>query len=622
MIPSTETNTETESQPGPQETGEVSGPQNGTHIPMHVEAPDETSRAGTPTTPLAESHQATYTPSYSTPAATADRWLLLAALTVLAGISGVAYYVGFVRPYLLQTYYNKPLLDLAKIDGYTPRAANSWVFTWIVVFLCYYLAFRICPSFQNVSRSFRWIGLTVVVGWALLFCIQLVFMYPVGAADIFDQIFRARITHHYGLNPFTTPPGAILGDTFYPYVAWVSEGSPYGPLWELLTAGTGWLAGDSLWANLILFKVLVLVPYIVSVGLTYGILRALRPDWALRGTLFFAWNPLVIFEIAGNGHNDAFVVMFLLAAVYLFVLARNTAVLPALMAGALTKFIPILLVPVAAAAIWRDRVGRQRDAAGSRDNRRSYLLPLRALWVGTIVSVGVAVTLYAPFWEGPQSIGALGRQNLFTASIPKVFADWLSQTSWIKNGIHEIDFRRADVVAQATSEAIVRNCALGLVALVVLVFSLRIFFRRNAFSPGERLELVNRTLRAFYEIIFVYLAFATLWFQPWYLMWLIALTAPLASYTYAHRTLLFCIGGVLNYVVFDYIWRWLSVQYPRDIQITSVLVVYTLPLAYTLFVWLRPLWKRSSTLVTSEELGTAPTASYPFRGLESGVRSQ
>ena len=113
--------------------------------------------------------------------------------------------------------------------------------------------------------------------------------------------------------------------------------------------------------------------------------------------------------------------------------------------------------------------------------------------------------------------------------------------------------------------------------------------------------MVNRTLRAFYEITFVYLAFATLWFQPWYLMWLIALTAPLASFTYAYRTILFCIGGVVNYFVWDFLWLWNRAP-NRDIQVTSALVVYTLPLAYTLYVWLRPLWKHGRVQVTTEEI--------------------
>lgn len=519
-----------------------------------------------------------------------DRWLVLAAIVVLGAISGIAYYLGFTRPYLLSDYYAEPLRDLAKINGHTAPAANAWALTWIVLFACYYLAFRICPGAQYISRAFRWVALFVICGWAAIFNIYQVFMYPVGAADIFDQIFRARLQAHYDLNPFTTFPQSFEHDPFRPYVAWQGEGSPYGPVWELLAGGTNFLAGDSLWNNLIMFKLLVMLAFGVNIALTYGILRVIKPDWALKGTLFFAWNPLVIFEVAGNGHNDSIVVTFLLLAVYMFVLARRYAVIPALMAGALTKFVPIILVPVAAAAIFRDRIRitnsprRRRNAEISADHDlevppgKKRLLSnfdaLSVLAISGVIAAGLAVVFYARFWEGPQTVGALARQSLFTASIPKVILDTLTDNFRMENG---------------QAQSLVRNAALGLVVLVTLALSVRILLKGNATTPYGRQALVSRTLSAFYEIIFVYLAFATLWFQPWYLMWLIALTAPVARLENAHRTILFCIGGVANYFVWDFLWLWNGTPI-RDIQMTSALAVYTLPLLYTLYVWLKPLW--------------------------------
>ena len=483
---------------------------------------------------------------------------------VLGGISAVAYHLGFVRPYMMAQYYLIPLLDLAKINRYTAAAANAWGFTWIVLFACYYLAFRLVPPATGVSSAFRRVALALICLWAALFSIDLIFMYPVGAADLFDQIFRARLTAHYGLNPFTTLPASIQGDPFQQYVAWRGDPSPYGPMWEALAAGASLLAGNSLWNNLVIFKLLVVTAYGASVALTYGLLSAFRPDWALKGTLFFAWNPLVLFEVAGNGHNDAIVVMFLLAAMYLLVLARRWAVLPALMAEALTKFVPLLLVPTAVSAVWRDRAPAHGTQLSSSFDALSNLL------VGSILALGLAVVLYAPFWVGPQSIGALGRQGLFTASIPKVVLDTL---------VHDFN------MAEANAQSIVRTAAGILVGVVSFWLALRIYLRGNARTPQQRSAILGRTFSAFYEIIFVYLAFATLWFQPWYLMWLVALTPAVARLVNANRTVLFCIGGVANYFVWDFIWLWNRTGF-RDIQITSALAVYTLPLLYTLYVWL------------------------------------
>ena len=150
-------------------------------------------------------------------------WLTLAALVVLGAVSGIAYYLGFVRPYLLSDYYARPLLDLAKISKATPQSANEWAFTWAVVFACYWAAFRICPPAEGVTRAFRRVAFVLICAGGAFSAINLLFMYPVGAADLFDQIFRARLTSHYALNPFTTVPGSITGDPLQAYVAWRGE---------------------------------------------------------------------------------------------------------------------------------------------------------------------------------------------------------------------------------------------------------------------------------------------------------------------------------------------------------------------------------------------------------------
>jgi hypothetical protein len=521
-----------------------------------------------------------------------EPWLVLAGIVVLGGISAVAYYLGFVRPYLLEQHYATPLLDLAKINGRTAQSANAWGLTWLVLFACYYVAFRMCPPADRVTRPFRRVALFIICGWAAFFAVNLIFMYPVGAADLFDQIFRARLTTHYGYNPFTTLPNAIAGDPFQPYVAWRGDPSPYGPMWEALAAGASLFGGDSLWRNLIAFKLLVAVAYGVSVALTYGILRAVRPDWALRGTLFFAWNPLVLFEVPGNGHNDAIVAMLVLAGMYALAVGWRTAVLPALTAGVLTKFVPILLLPVAAAAIWRDRAHRSTSGGEEEDEER----PLRtsgdafsALAIGAVLSVGLAAVLYAPFWTGIESILPRNRETLFTASIGKVVLDMLVR-----------DFG----YAAATAQTVVRNTAYAIVGLVAVGAAVYIFMQRDAYTSGGRAALVKRTFTAFYEIIFAYMAVAALWFQPWYLLWLVALTAPTGSPTRVNRTLLFCLGGVANYFVWDYIWLWNKTDIGTN-QITSALVVYSLPLLYTLYVWLKPTWDKYGPEPRGQTLSSA-----------------
>ena len=78
----------------------------------------------------------------------------------------------------------------------------------------------------------------------------------------------------------------------------------------------------------------------------------------------------------------------------------------------------------------------------------------------------------------------------------------------------------------------------------------------------------------------MYLAFATLWWQPWYLVWLVALAALLPSRLIHERTLLFCFGGVLNYLVFKYIWPIYQPMTYTTIMGISVILIFGLPLLH------------------------------------------
>jgi hypothetical protein len=513
-----------------------------------------------------------------------DPWAAL-WLVGLGTVLELAIWWGFVQPYQLRRFYQilTPFpLDLAKINGVTLDSFNAWAITWVVAFVACYLAYRRAP------RAPTGIYYAVLAIFALLFNATLLFMHPVGAADLFDQLFRGRILAHYGANPFTTPPNVFPDDPLRPWVGgWAHTGSPYGPTWEYLAAATSRLAGDDLWANLILFKLLVILAYGVAAWLLWATLRRLRPDWAARGLLLFAWNPLVLFETAGNGHNDMVMIAALLGALYLLVRGGRWAVLApaALMLAALVKFVPALLMLPVLVALWHDDPARARrppaDANWPPAPRGGRLgARLRRVGSGAALAGLVAVALYAPLWAGPATIGALGRTDLFTASIPRVALDWLT-AALTPPGASEAAAGRA----AAAAEDWVRGVALGLIVGFVLVQSLRIHW--VALDRAGRGPLLHATLGAVYEILFVYLMFATLWFQPWYLQWLIAVTPLTGSATRVGRTLWFVAGGVANYFVWDFLWLWNRAP-TRAIQATAALVVSGPALLYTAYTALLP----------------------------------
>jgi hypothetical protein len=177
------------------------------------------------------------------------------------------------------------------------------------------------------------------------------------------------------------------------------------------------------------------------------------------------------------------------------------------------------------------------------------------------------VVAYAPFWEGTRTLYFLSRGNWFTASFPTLLREYLRRF---------IDFEDAGRLA-ATLVAI----AFGLYVLARII-ALWWIDRVPALLPEtarERSEW-HRWLAAAHDLTFVYLAFACLWWEPWYLTWLVGLAALLPNRLLHDRALLFCYGGVVNYVVFKYVWPVYQPMTYTQIMGLAVVAIFGLPLLH------------------------------------------
>jgi hypothetical protein len=438
--------------------------------------------------------------------ATLPGWASLAAL---GGLSVAVVWVGLVWPYNLFALRLAPLVNIAKLTRGQPVAQARFVLTLAALSAAYYLAWRVCRAGGRDAGSRRamWLALA---GSLLALNVLMVWLYPVGAADIFDNIARGRITAHYGGNPFYDVPRAYPRDLFRYYVAWPWATSAYGPLWELMAAATSRLAGESRLANVLAFKGLGLLFYAASAWLVARLLRARAPERALQGVCLFAWNPLVIYETAGNGHNDIVLVFFVLLALWALDRRRYTAAVLALVAGALVKFIPIVLVPIVAAAAWRALPSRRR-------------LGFAAATLG--LSAALAAALTAPFWRGGDMLALERRSTLFTASLPAV-----------------AQVNLAPALGVEASQRVVAGLALLATAAVVARQTWRAWR-----DPGWQAPI-----RASAHVLLFYLLFTCLWFQPWYALWPLALAALLPEGALARTIVLLSYAAAWKTIIFDY----------------------------------------------------------------------
>jgi alpha-1,6-mannosyltransferase len=321
----------------------------------------------------------------------------------------------------------------------------------------------------------------------------------------------------------------------------------YGPLWQIISLVPTALAGESLLRGLLAFKVLGLLAFVSCSLVIWQLLTRLCPPHAPSGTLLFAWNPLLQFELVGNGHNDVVMILFVLLAVWALIAERRLLVLPLLSLAIVTKLLAVALGPVVLYGLLRGQ------------------LPLRdkliAIFGGGALAVVLAIGLYAPFWAGLDTFYFLSRGNWFTASPPTMLREVLRQ--WYP-------FEDAGRIAATL---------VGLTYAAFVVIRLALLWRQDRQAePTDQSWLP--WIEAAYDMTFVYLAFLTLWWQPWYLVWLVALAALLPSRFVHERALLFCFGGVLNYLVFKYIWPIYQPMTYTTIMGISVVLIYGLPLLH------------------------------------------
>jgi hypothetical protein len=266
---------------------------------------------------------------------------------VLAGGTSAALYLALMFVFPLPRYAAHPrLYDLMSLAERNGGNALLYAFAVVVLFGVYWQSWRHLALVEEDHTADPRPFLGSVTAFAALFAVVLVWMYPVNAIDLFQYFFRGRMLGFYGTNPFVSTPAQFASDPYlYVVGEWKHIGSLYGPAWELLAAGAAWISGGSLIPNLLALKAVSGLCYVGSIPIVYLVLDQVAPRRKTSGTLLFAWNPLILLEWIGNGHNDAAMMFFVLLAVMLWTRRRQVWVLPAFVVAVLCKAIAAIAVP-------------------------------------------------------------------------------------------------------------------------------------------------------------------------------------------------------------------------------------------------------------------------------------
>ncbi len=434
--------------------------------------------------------------------------MLWPVLVLLAVVSSLIYLAHFTTPMWLLQHFESPHLDTPKLLGVSEANLSRFTLTVVTLFVLYAAAFRLSFGLRSPRTVAAVLGLAALMGLPLLL------MYPGGAGDVYAYIAEADVVLRYQQNPFVTAVAEIPDHPLLSFLDYPGETTHYGPLWLVLGVFLRLVSGGGLLAGLLVFKVAAL-GFLLGTGLlVYLTLRETRAEAAVPSALLVAWNPLLLFELAGNGHNDVAMAFFVMLAFYLHGRKAPRLSLAALLAASLIKYTAIVLVPLLLIALLR-RAGPVRD-----------WLPGAITCAAGAAVVAVALVKLVGL-QG--TLGVMDEQSRWFTTSPAAVAQlWLSQSLPAPEQLTALTVTRAG------------QFLFGVLYLVQMV---RLWFR-----PGLLVECS-------YHSLLLLMLLVVSWFQPWYVTWAIPLGALAATRGSHAAAFGLSFGAFMVHAVMGFAWR-------------------------------------------------------------------
>ncbi len=192
----------------------------------------------------------------------------------------------------------------------------------------------------------RW-GLILIVGMAVAMRLLVVGQEPFLSTDIYRYVWDGRV-QAAGISPYAFVPAdealASLRDAaIYPNINRADYAvTAYPPVAQMF-----FFAVTRISETLTAMRLAMVACEAVVVAVLIDLLR--RIHLPVTAVVAWAWHPLVIWEIANNGHADALMVALLMIGVWLLVCSRRVAGAVAVALAALVKPYAVVALP----AFWR-----------------------------------------------------------------------------------------------------------------------------------------------------------------------------------------------------------------------------------------------------------------------------
>ena len=442
------------------------------------------------------------------------RLVELVAIGLLTEIIYLSFSVAY--PLVGNTQNATTIFDLEKLTSDRPWLAGVYFGGVCLLFLLFWRALHLAQQIA-AEVPHRTLLKLLMLGFGVLFAFTLAWLYPITANDLFRYVLRGRVWAVHGASPMLSPPNSFPSD---PYILFAGEFgdwvSGYGPLWELLVQVPLRLGFTDMVPGAMSLKFLVLLFYVISAFLIGWIAWPAGKDAgkvAVSGLVIFAWNPMILLEGLGNGHNDMVLMALMILGVILWERKVWWGAAVALSLGALSKATGLLMLPLFGIALLAGE-----HSWGRRLARGAMILGIFMLLVLLLYS---AVGPIAQTLRGVTDMLTLRRGYALASSLRVILRE---------------------IVPAQIAEPIPRNTGRALFILFYAGLMLQLW--------RKKLNLTSAAFLAY----FAQLMFGRT-FRVWYPIWLIPLAALCPVSATFWRMFLFSLAGEL-YVLNTFLWRW------------------------------------------------------------------
>jgi hypothetical protein len=293
---------------------------------------------------------------------------------------------------------------------------------FLFTFLAYFIIFLIRIKFgiygtienliyENMFVSFGFIStLLALYFWAyrkieffsisyilipyFIFSIVLVLTPTLTSMDMYMYAMRGRIISVYGENPYLKSAADFLNDSFFRYIcmSWANLKQNYGPLWSIISSLVSRIAPNNIDLTFLLYKILAFIGNSLVLLLLYLIAKLKNLEkLKIKKILFlYAWSPVFLIEFVNNAHNDVWMIVFGLVALYFYYKRKDIFIFPCLLLAILVKYVYLILVPIFLFFLVKEK-----------------RLNFRKIFFSTLICLALCLLIVLPFFNSLDALEGL-----------------------------------------------------------------------------------------------------------------------------------------------------------------------------------------------------------------------